>query len=313
MDTMRDRFTAVATRLLDEDPRLAVVLAVISGDRFTDAAHDHPDRVIDVGIREQLLVSVAGGLALTGLRPIVHTFCSFLVERPFEQVKLDLGHQGAGAVLVSSGGSYDIAAGGRTHQAPGDVALLDTLDGWTVHVPGHPDEAEALVRHAAADEDNQVYVRLSEQSNRTAQPVSPGRFRVLREGRAGVVVAVGPLLDAALEAVADLDLTVLYASTVRPFDTAGLRAAVAGTDAADVVLVEPYLAGTSVSFAAEALLDLPHRVLALGTAREELRRYGTWQEHVAAHGLDAAGLRARIGGFLAGSPRPAGLVGSGVR
>ncbi|MFF3253618.1 transketolase family protein [Actinacidiphila glaucinigra] len=313
MDTMRDRFTSVASRLLDEDPRLAVVLAVISGDRFTEAARRHPDRVIDVGIREQLLVSVAGGLALTGLRPIVHTFCSFLVERPFEQVKLDLGHQGAGAVLVSSGGSYDIAAGGRTHQAPGDVALLDTLDGWTVHVPGHPDEAEALLRHAAADDDHRVYVRLSEQSNRDARPVSPGRFRVLREGRAGVVVAVGPLLDAALEAVADLDVTVLYASTVRPFDAAGLRAAVAGADAADVVLVEPYLAGTSASFAAEALLDLPHRVLALGTAREELRRYGTWQEHVAAHGLDAAGLRARIGDFLAGSRRPAGLAGQGVR
>lgn len=312
MDTMRDRFTAVAARLLDEDPRLAVVLAVISGERFTDTARHHPDRVIDVGIREQLLVSVAGGLALTGLRPIVHTFCSFLVERPFEQVKLDLGHQGAGAVLVGSGGSYDIAAGGRTHQAPGDVALLDTLDGWTVHVPGHPDEAEALIRHAAADADNRVYVRLSEQSNRSARAVSPGRFRVLREGRAGVVVAVGPLLDAALEAVADLDVTVLYASTVRPFDAAGLRAAVAGTDTADVVLVEPYLAGTSASFAAEALLGRPHRVLALGTAREELRRYGTWQEHVAAHGLDAAGLRARIGGFLAGSRRPVGLAGTGV-
>ncbi|MFF3950311.1 transketolase family protein [Streptomyces sp. NPDC001902] len=313
MDTMRERFTTVAGRLLENDPRLAVVLAVISGDRFTDAARAHPDRVIDVGIREQLLVSVAGGLALTGLRPIVHTFGSFLVERPFEQVKLDLGHQGAGAVLVSAGASYDIAAGGRTHQAPGDVALLDTLDGWTVHVPGHPDEAEALVRHAAADDDNRVYVRLSEQSNRTARPVSPGRFRVLREGRAGVVVAVGPLLDATLAAVADMDVTVLYASTVRPFDASGLRAAVAGTDAADVVLVEPYLAGTSAPFAAEALLDLPHRVLALGTARAELRRYGTWQEHVSAHGLDAAGLRARIGGFLAGSRRPAGLAGSGVR
>ncbi|WP_431948691.1 transketolase family protein [Actinacidiphila sp. bgisy167] len=313
MDTMRDRFTAVASRLLDEDPRLAVVLAVISGERFADAARDHPDRVIDVGIREQLLVSVAGGLALTGLRPIVHTFAGFLVERPFEQIKLDLGHQDTGAVLVSSGASYDIAAGGRTHQAPGDVALLDTLDGWTVHVPGHPDEAEALLRHAAADDDHRVYVRLSEQCNRTAHLVSPGRFQVLREGRAGVVVAVGPLLDAALAAVADMDVTVLYASTVRPFDAAGLRAAVEGTDAADVVLVEPYLAGASAPFAAEALVDLPHRVLALGTARQELRRYGTWQEHVAAHGLDAPALRARIGAFLTSSLHPAGAVGSGVR
>ncbi|MGW7276246.1 transketolase family protein [Streptomyces sp. NPDC054864] len=300
MDTMRERFTDVTNRLLEEDPRLAVVLAVISSDRFKDARGAHPDRIIDVGIREQLLISVAGGMALTGIRPIVHTFASFLIERPFEQVKLDLSHQAAGAVVVSSGASYDISAGGRTHQAPGDIALLDTLDSWTMHVPGHPDEAEALIRHAAAA-DNQVYVRLSEQSNRTAQPVSPGHFRVLREGRAGVVVAVGPLLDATLEAVKGMDLTVLYASTIRPFDAAGLRTAVSGTDSTDVVLIEPYLAGTSVPFANEALQDIPHRILPLGTAHAELRRYGTWQEHVTAHGLDAAGLRRQIRAFIKGA------------
>lgn len=298
MDTMRERFSAVTTELLDADPRLAVVLAVISGDRFKDAARAHPDRVIDVGIREQLLVGAAGGLALAGLRPIVHTFASFLVERPFEQVKLDLGHQGVGAVLVSAGASYDIAAGGRTHQAPGDVALLDTLDGWTVHVPGHPDEAEELLRHAAADGDSRVYVRLSDQSNVAARPVSPGRFEVLREGRDGVVLAVGPMLDAVLEATSGRDVTVLYASTVRPFDAATVREATARAGAPDLVLVEPYLAGTSAAHAEEALIDFPHRVLSLGTRREELRHYGTRREHIAGHGLDAAGLRGRIDAFL---------------
>jgi transketolase len=69
MDTMRERFFAVTSALLDEDPRLAVVLADISADGFGPARRRHPDRVINVGIREQLLVSVAGGLALAGLRP----------------------------------------------------------------------------------------------------------------------------------------------------------------------------------------------------------------------------------------------------
>lgn len=298
MESMRERFTATASQLLDEDPRVAVALAVISSDRFTEAKKAHPDRVIDVGIREQLLIGVSGGLALAGLRPIAHTFASFLVERPFEQVKLDLDHQGVGAVLVSAGGSYDMASGGRTHQAPGDIALLDTLDGWTVHVPGHPDEAEALLRHAVADGDSRVYIRLSEQVNRAALPVRPEGFQRLRSGAGGVVVAVGPLLDATLEAVEGLDVTVLYASTVRPFDAPTLRAEVRNAARSDVVLVEPYLAGTSVPYVAEALCDVPHRVLGVGTGREELRRYGTWQEHVAAHGLDAAGLRKRLAGFL---------------
>ncbi|MGW7689637.1 transketolase family protein [Streptomyces asiaticus] len=296
MDTMRERFASVVSRLLDDDPRLAVVLAEIGKDGFTDAARAHPDRVINVGIREQLLVGVGGGLALTGMRPILHTFASFLVERPFEQVKLDFGHQGVGGVLVSAAGSYDWPAGGYTHMAPGDVALLDTLDGWTVHVPGHPDEAETLLRDAAAAGDDSVYVRLSAHSNPAPRDIVPGRFLTVREGRRGVVIAVGPMLDGVLTAVEGLDVTVLYATTVRPFDESAVRAAIGGVG--DVVLVEPYLASTSTAAVNDALADRPHRVLGLGIPRRELRRYGTIDEHLAGQGLTPVALRERISAFL---------------
>ncbi|MFJ5231772.1 transketolase family protein [Kitasatospora sp. NPDC088391] len=295
--TMREQFGRTVTELLDRDPRTALVLADIGVAQFPEAARAHPDRVVNVGIREQLLIGAAGGLALTGLRPIAHTFASFLIERPFEQVKLDLVHQGVGAVLVSAAGSYDWPAGGRTHMAPGDVALLDTLPGWQVHVPGHPAEADLLLRHAVADGDTLQYVRLSAHRNREARPVAPGRFLTVRQGSRGVVLAVGPMLDAVLEATETLDVTVLYAATVRPFDAAGLRAALGGR--ADVVLVEPYLAGTSAAEAHRALAELPHRVLGLGVPKEEHRHYGSIPEHLAAYGLDAAGLHRGIGGFLA--------------
>ncbi|MFJ9691820.1 transketolase family protein [Kitasatospora sp. NPDC101183] len=303
MDTMRERFIDVTTRLLDEDPRLALVLADISAAAFEPAQERHPDRVVNVGIREQLLIGAAGGLALSGMRPIAHTFASFLVERPFEQVKLSLVHQGVGAVLVSAGGSYDNPAAGRTHMSPGDVALLDTLPDWTVHVPGHPDEAERLLRHAYADGDRNVYVRLSNHQNAAPIAVEPGRFTTVRSGSrsgggagGGVVIAVGPMLDAVLAATEGMDVTVLYAATVRPFDTAALRAAVG--ERPDVVLVEPYLAGTSANAVHEALADCAHRVLALGVPRAEHRHYGSMAEHVAAYGLDAASLRERIGTYL---------------
>ncbi len=298
MDTMRDRFISTTSRLLDEDPRLALVLAEISRDGFSQAERTHPHRVVNVGIREQLLIGAGAGMALTGMRPIVHTFASFLVERPFEQVKLDFGHQGVGGVLVSAGASYDWPAGGFTHMAPGDVALLDTLDGWTVHVPGHPDEAEALLREAVTGDDR-VYVRLSMQSNDRARQVGgAGGFTTAREGTGGVVIAVGPMLDNVLAATEGLDVTVLYATTVRPFDGDGLRRAVSERPAADVVIVEPYLAGTSTASANDALAARPHRILGLGVTREELRRYGQMDEHLAAHGLDPRGLRQRIGAFL---------------
>ena len=294
--TMRDQFALTTAELLDQDPRTALVLADIGAAQFPEAARVHPDRVVNVGIREQLLIGVAGGLALTGMRPIAHTFASFLIERPFEQVKLDLNHQGVGAVLVSAAGSYDWPAGGRTHMAPGDIALLDTLPDWNVHVPGHPAEADLLLRHAVGAGDSLQYVRLSVHQNSEARPIVPGKFLTVREGTRGVVLAVGPMLDAVLEATETLDVTVLYAATVRPFDAAGLRAAVGGR--VDVVLVEPYLAGTSEREAHLALEQLPHRVLGLGVPVAEHRHYGSVPEHLAAYGLDAAHLSTRIASFL---------------
>jgi transketolase len=291
---MRDTFIATTTELLDEDPRTALVLADISAAQFEPARLRHPDRVINVGIREGLMAGVGGGLALTGMRPYLHSYAPFLIDRAYEQVKLDLGHQDAGAVLVSIGASYDASGEGYTHQSPGDVALLDTIEGWTVHVPGHPDEVPALLRNAAAN-DFRIYVRLSEQQNSRAYATT-NELQVVRRGSAGapVVLAVGPMLDPALAAVGDLDVTVAYTLTPRPLDAAGLRALVSN----EVIVVEPYLAGTSSRLVAAALSDRPHRELHLGVGHHEVRRYGSPADHARAHGLDAAGLRGSISDFL---------------
>jgi transketolase len=291
---MRDRFISTTSALLDEDPKTALVLADISAALFAKAAAEHPDRVLNMGIREQLMVSVAGGLALTGLRPIVHSYATFTVDRAYEQIKLDLNHQGVGAVLVSVGASYDGSGYGYTHFSPADVSLLDTLDGWAVHVPGHPDEVEATLR-AAAGRDDRVYVRLSTQENAEPRSTS-GRLEKVRDGSRALVVAVGPMLDPVLAGVDGLDVAVAYTNTPRPFDAAGLRSLI--PDVARVVLVEPYLAGTSSHQVAEALRGVPHRLLALGVGRADLRRYGSPEDQARWHGLDPAGLRAAIGEFV---------------
>ncbi|MFE3172477.1 transketolase family protein [Amycolatopsis sp. NPDC059090] len=296
MPNMRDTFLSTAEEIVNTDPDVAVVLADISVASLAETARRHPDRVINVGIREQLLVSTGAGLALAGLRPIVHTFNAFLVERAFEQIKLDLSHQELGAVLVSYGASYDMPMEGRTHQAPGDVALIDSLPGWYVHVPGHPEEARRLLLDSVPG-DSRTYLRLSAQEN-SAPHLGVG-LQTIRTGTRGVVVAVGPMLDRVLEATEGMDVTVLYTSTVRPFDAEGLRAAV--PDVADVALVEPYLKGTSAHCVADALADRPHRLLNLGTRRDaEVRIYGTLADHDLVHGLDAGSIALSLKEFFTG-------------
>jgi len=286
--SMRSRFYALAGEALAEDERVAVVSAEIG----VGEIGPHP-RHFNVGIREQLMIGVAAGLALEGMRPVAHSYTPFVVERPYEQVKLDLGHQDVGAVLVSTGASYDAARSGRTHQAPEDVAVMAALPGWTIHVPGHPDELERHFRRALGNDDR-VYIRMSEEQN--AARVDGHGIVVLRRAAAPapLVLAVGPALGETLRATADLDVSVAYTATPRPFDADGLRAVVDR----DVVLVEPYLAGTSAGEVAAALVDRPHRLLSVGVPLGEFRHYGTPAEHRAAHGLDARGIRASLDAFL---------------
>jgi transketolase len=89
-------------------------------------------------------------------------------------------------------------------------------------------------------------------------------------------------------------VTVAYTLTPRPFDGAGLRALVTR----EVIVVEPYLAGTSSRLVAAALSAVPHRELHLGVGRAEQRRYGAAADHARWHGLDPTGLRASIDAFL---------------
>ena len=287
---MRERFYELTREALDENDRVAVVTAQIGN----DSIGEHP-RHFDVGIREQLMIGVAAGLALEGHRPVAHSYTPFLVERPWEFLKLDLGHNDLGAVLVSTGASYDAARSGRTHQAPEDVSLVASLPGWTIHVPGHAAELESLFRQSLAGDDR-VYIRMSEEENHAR--VDGGAFTVLRHGSAGapLVLAVGPALTPVLEATAGRDVSVAYLATVRPFPNDGVRDALA--DGTDVVLVEPYQVGTSASEIAVALRDRPHRLLALGVPNAEFRHYGAGAEHRAAHGLDADGIARSLDEFL---------------
>ena len=206
--TMRARFYELLTDALEDDPRVAAVLADIGA-----GALPRHERIFNLGIREQLMIGVAAGLALEGYRPVAHSYAPFLVERPYEQVKLDLGHQELGAVLVSTGASYDAAHEGRTHQAPADVALLAALPGWTIHVPGHNDELERAFR-AALRGDDRVYIRTDRRDERPAR--RRRRPRRAASGRGPLVVAVGPTLDPVLAATADLDATVAYSRRSAP-------------------------------------------------------------------------------------------------
>jgi transketolase len=288
---MREAFARTATDLVRTDPDAVVVLAVISRELFPVGDRVVDGRIVDVGIAEQCLIGVAAGMAMTGLRPIVHSIAPFLVERPYEQIKADLVLQRLPAVLVSTGASYDYASDGGTHSGHGDVAVLHALPGVGIRVPGTAAELEAVLRETYR-RDEVTYLRMSTADN--GEPHADAS--VLRHGGRATVVAVGPMLAPVLAATEGLDVTVLYTSTVRPFAGAAL-AAVAGEG--PVVTVEPYAGEVLLGAVLDALVPRPVRVVPIGVPRAVAGHYGTPADHDRTHRLDPASLRDRIAAVLA--------------
>jgi transketolase len=293
--SMREQAGETAAELLDRDARVAVVLAEISTGQFGRALHAHPDRAVNVGIMEQTMVGVAAGFAMEGFLPIVHTITPFLVERPLEQIKLDFGYQGLQGTFVSVGGSYDYTGEGFTHHSPGDVQVMLTVPAMEVVAPGSPDELDRLLR-ATYDDGRPTYLRTSTATNAVSRPVEFGRLDMMRRGERATVIAVGPMLDRTLAAVEGLDVTVLYVTTVFPFDADGLAREAA--DAPDVIVVTPFLEGTMTPLLADAMSHRPSRFVSIAMGRDVIRDYGTPEQHERARGLDTAGIRDRIAGLL---------------
>jgi transketolase len=296
--TMRDQAAATAVDLFTNDPDVALVLSEISLERFRAAFELDPKRVVNVGIMEQTMIGVAAGFAMEGFHPIVHTIAPFLVERPYEQLKLDFGYQGLGGTFISVGASYDYTGEGGTHHAPGDVAALLAIPGFEILVPGHPLEVDQLVRAVYAN-GHPTYLRAAVSQNGEPLEVRPGRMEVVRRGSSGTVIAYGPMLDRVLAASAELDVSVLYATGVLPLDPEALLSVVGDVPA--VVSVEPWYEGTVAALVAETLRHVPSRIGSIGVARRFASNYGTPEQHDTLNGLDASGIADRLRSFFAGT------------
>src|SRR5713226_2495408 len=183
---MRQQMVKTLEELLAHDERLVVVLAVISYSLFNKNSSLFAERILNLGIMEQTMVSVAAGIAMEGFIPAVHSITPFLVERPFEQIKDDFCYQQLSGKFISVGASYDYSVEGMTHQGPGDVYIMHGLPAMQIVVPGTPAEFDALFRESYANGAN-TYYRLSLAKNPFDTPAQFGKLAVVRQGRQATV------------------------------------------------------------------------------------------------------------------------------
>lgn len=98
---MRKQFIQTVSDILDYDSNTVLLLGDIGIYGFREQFKRHPERVYNYGIAEQSMIGVAAGLSLNGMIPIVHTIAPFLVERAYEQLKIDFGYNQTGGNFVS--------------------------------------------------------------------------------------------------------------------------------------------------------------------------------------------------------------------
>ena len=288
---------------LDEDPRVAVVLAEIStgpvrsrARRASGPRRERRHHGADVGRASP------PGSRWRGSCPIVHTITPFLVERPLEQIKLDFGYQGLQGTFVSVGGSYDYTSEGFTHHSPGDVQVMLTVPGMQVAGARHGGRARAAaprdVRERPASRTFDRARRRTRSRGRSRSADSRSSAGGARHGRRGGADA----RPHARRGRGHGCHGALRHDRVRRSTRTGSRAR--RPDGPDVIVGDAVPGGDVHADAHRRRWPLDRaRFTSIGVGRDVLREYGTVADHDRARGLDERGIRERIARILDGSAR----------
>ena len=268
----RDAFVATIESLAQEDERVVVVCNdSVGSSKLGGFQKKFPQRLVNVGIAEQVMIGVAAGLANGGKRPFVSGASCFLTARGLEQIKVDLAYSNASVTVCAMSPGVAYGELGPTHHSLEDIAWLRAIDNLVLIVPADPLETEQALR-AAAEHDGPVFVRVSRMGVPSVYPADYrfelGRAIRLREGNDVTLIANGTMVSRALDAAVSLaaggvTARVVSMPTVKPLDVAEIVAAAEETGA--IVTVEEHSVngglGGAVAEAVVARRPVPMRIL----------------------------------------------------
>ena len=280
-------------------------IVVLDGDLLSDCGIEAfkaelPERFIECGIAEQHMVSAAGGMALEGLLPVVHSFACFLSTRANEHIYNNATERRKIIYTATLAGAIP-GGPGHSHQSVRDISAVGSVPGLTVIEPCSEREARLAIRWAVEANDASTYLRFVNvpidlpYSVPSSYALEVGKGVVLRPGEDVAIVGYGPvLLSNAWRAAEQLAAN-------------GVRAAVINLPWLNR-LDDAWTRGVLGRFSVVVTLDNHYRSLGQGVmvaaslARNEIRAHvrslglddvpacGTNAEVLAHHGLDGASI-----------------------
>ncbi|MCM3399540.1 transketolase family protein [Oceanobacillus profundus] len=299
-ETMRDALSKTILRLSEQDENVYVLDGDLATSTKVDiVANENPEKFLQMGIAEQNMMSVASGLATTGLQPWAFTFAAFLSKRAIDQIQVQIAQPNLNVKMV--GGYSGLLTGltGKTHQSLEDIAIFRTLANMVVLAPADSTEVEKVMEFAH-QYDGPVYIRLA----RDAYPVifsddyqfELGKAITIKEGTDVTIISTGTQTSRSLEAAEKLEaegisVAVVHMPSIKPLDKEAIVKAAESTGAI-VTAEEHSIIGGLGSAVAETLVEekpvpmvrvgVKDRNAESGPNEAMLQKYEISSDHVAA-------------------------------
>ena len=225
---MRDAFVRVLTEEMEQNDRIVLITGDLGFGVLRPLWDHYPDRILNAGIAEQGMISMAAGLAATGRTVIVYSIGNFPTLRPLEQIRNDCAYHGADVKIICVGGGFVYGSLGMSHHATEDMAVMRAIPEVTCFTPGDPAETEIVTREMLRRKGT-CYLRLGRGNEPLIHKTPPAdwvfpKAVTLREGTDIAILSAGGILSQTADAAERLREKGISAKVVsfpclKPLDT----------------------------------------------------------------------------------------------
>ena len=294
---MRRVFLSRVADMIKNEPDTIYFTVYIGMWAIKDVLRDYPERCTNFGIYEDGMFSVAAGLARRGFVPTIFGIQPYLIERTLEQIKMDLAYQKLGINVVGTGAAVDYSKYGYSHYCAEDVHIIKAIPGCEFVAPGTAKQFLQLFNQSYRN-GKPTFFRVSDHPNVNYDvDVQFGKANVIQKGNRATVIAVSIMLDEVMKACEGMDVTVLYYTTLEPFDKKTLaKNCVSGK----LLIVEPEYKGSLLDDVHSALSGRSLQIEHVAFPREIFRNYGTYEEKMTYYGLTANSIKQKLSLLIEG-------------
>ncbi|MDR7121237.1 1-deoxy-D-xylulose-5-phosphate synthase [Rheinheimera soli] len=284
------------------DPKLqGITPAMREGSDLVQFSKSYPERYFDVAIAEQHAVTLAAGMAIEGLKPVVAIYSSFL-QRGYDQLIHDIAIQNLD-VLFAIDRAGVVGADGPTHQGSFDLSFMRCIPNMLIMVPSDENECRQML-YTGYQHKGPAAVRYPRGSGTGEAPealmseLALGKGLVRRQGEKVALLAFGPLLQACHTVAEQLNATLVDMRFVKPLDQQ-LLTELSKTHSHFVTIEDNALMGGAGSAVNEFCIaeQMPVKLLNIGLP-DIFIKHGTQEQIYAELGLDCVGIQAKIEAFL---------------